>query len=335
MEYRKLGPTDLTVSALGFGCYEYGERHYHWGDEHIDEMAVLVNRAIDLGITCFHTAPHYGGGDSEIMLGKALGPRRKDVVIVTMCGLGWQDSQLERASRRDGRRESILPLVDQSLQRMQTDYIDVLQIHAPDRDAPFDESMGALDEVVQQGKVRSVGVSNFTMEQFTECEKTRRIEAVQYDYNILDRRRTLDIFPHCQEQNIGMMTWGSMAMGLLSGNFTPDTQFGVNDGRDRGGSPEWDGGVLSLDVRERNVRAIDDLKPIAERRGKTMAQLSIRWVLDNPVVSTALVGILNLRELEEDVGFLGWALSSEELREIDEVLEKHGIDPYPNIGMNP
>ncbi len=335
MEYRKLGPTDLTVSALGFGCYEYGERHYHWGDEHIDEMAVLVNRAIDLGITCFHTAPHYGGGDSEIMLGKALGTRRKDVVIVTMCGLGWQDSQLERASRRDGRRESILPLVDQSLQRMQTDYIDVLQIHAPDRDAPFDESMGALDTVVQQGKVRSVGVSNFTLEQLKECEKTRRVESVQYDYNILDRRRTLDIFPYCEKRNIGMMTWGSMAMGLLSGAYGPDTQFGTSDGRDRGGSPEWDGGVLALDIRERNVRVIDDLKPIAERRGKTMAQLAIRWVLANPVVSTALVGILNLRELEEDVGFLGWALSGEDMREIDAVLERHGVDAYPNIGLNP
>ena len=335
MEYRKLGPTDLTVSALGFGCYEYGERHYHWGEEHIDRMAGLVNRAIDLGITCFHTAPHYGGGDSEIMLGKALGARRKDVVVVTMCGLGWQDSQLDRPSRRDGRRQSILPLVDQSLQRMQTDYIDVLQIHAPDRDAPFDEAMGALDTVVQQGKVRSVGVSNFTLEQLKECEQTRRVEAVQYDYNILDRRRTLDIFPYCEERGIGMMTWGSMGMGLLSGAYGPDTQFGTSDGRDRGGSPEWDGGVLSLDVRERNVRVIDDLKTIAERRGKTMAQMAIRWVLANPTVSTALVGILNERELEEDVGFLDWALSGEDMREIDAVLERHGVDAYPNIGLNP
>lgn len=335
MEYRKLGPTDLTVSALGFGCYEYGERHYHWGEEHIDRMADLVNRAIDLGITCFHTAPHYGGGDSEIMLGKALGPRRNDVVVVTMCGLGWQDSQVDRPKRRDGRRESILPLVDQSLERMKTDYIDVLQVHAPDENALFDETMGALDTVVQQGKVRSVGVSNFTLEQLKECDETRRVEVVQYDYNILDRRRTLDIFPYCEERGIGMMTWGSMGMGLLSGAFGPDTKFGTNDGRDRGGSPEWDGGVLALDIRERNVRVIDDLKPIAERRGKTMAQLAIRWVLAHPAVSTALVGILNQRELEEDVGFLDWALSGEDMREIDEVLERHGVDAYPNQGLNP
>ena len=335
MEYRKFGPTDLTVSALGWGSIEYGEQHYSWGEEYIVRMIATVNRAIDLGVTCFHTAPHYAGGDAELMLGRALGPRRKDVVVVTMCGLGWEGSQLDRPKRRDGRRESILPLVDQSLQRLQTDYIDVLQVHAPDVNTPFEETMGALDSVVQQGKVRSVGVSNFTLDQLKECEATRRIEVVQYDFNMFDRRRELDIFPYCQQQGIGMMTWGSMGMGLLAGTFTADTKFGENDGRDRGGSPEWDGGMLDLEHRQRNVQVIEDLKPIAASRGKTMAQLALRWILSHPAVSVALVGTLNVQELEENLGVLDWALSEEDMRQIDEVFARYGVDTHPAIGLNP
>ena len=335
MEYRKFGPTDLTTSVLGFGCYEYGEKHYSWGEEHIVRMTATVNRAIDLGITCFHTAPHYGGGDSELMLGRALGPRRKDVVVVTMCGLGWEGSEVDRPKRRDGRRESILPLVDQSLQRLQTDYIDVLQVHAPDVNTPFEETMGALDSVVQQGKVRAVGVSNFTLDQLKECEATRRIDVVQYDFNMFDRRRELEMFPHCQQQGIGIMTWASMGFGLLAGNFTEQlTKFGDNDYRGRGGSPEWDGGMLDLEHRQRNVQVIEDLKPIAASRGKTMPQLALRWILSHPAVSVALVGTLNVQELEENLGVLDWALSGEDMRQIDEAFARHGVDIHPGIGLN-
>ena len=262
------------------------------------------------------------------MLGRALGPRRKDVVVVTMCG--WDGSELDRPKHRDSRRESILPLVDQSLQRLQTDYIDVLQVHAPDVNTLFEETMGALDSVVQQGKVRSVGVSNFTLDQIKECEATRRIEVVQYDFNMLDRRRELDISPYCQQQGIGVMTWGSMGSGLLA-----DTEFGENDSRGRGGNPEWDGGILALEHRQRYVQLIEDLKPIAASRGKTMPQLALRWVLSHPAVSVALVGTLNVQELEENLGVLDWALSGEDLRQIDEVFARYGVETHPGIGLNP
>ena len=335
MEYRKFGPTDMTVSALGFGGEDDSRLGHPWGEEFINHMAPIANRAIDLGITCFDTAPTYGRGDSERILGMALGPRRKDVVVVTKCGSGWEGSAVSRPRVRDGRRDSILASVDQSLQRMQTDYIDVLLVHMPDVNTPFEETMGALDSVVQQGKVRSVGVSNFTLDQLKECEATRRIEVVQYDFNIMDRRRELDIFPYCQQQGIGVMTWGSMGMGLLAGTFTADTQFGVNDGRDRGGSPQWDGGILDLELRQRNVQLIEELKPIAASRGKTMAQLALRWVLSHPAVSVALVGTLNVQELEENLGVLHWALSGEDMRQIDEVFARHGVDTHPGIGSNP
>lgn len=139
-------------------------------------MAAAVNRAVDLGITCFDTEKGYGYGKSEAMLGRALGPRRKDVVVVTKCGTHYED----RPKGRDSRRHVILASVDQSLERLHTDYIDVLLVHAPDVTTPFEETMGALDTVVQQGKVRAVGVFNFTLDQIKECEETREFDVVQY-----------------------------------------------------------------------------------------------------------------------------------------------------------
>ena len=336
MEYRKLGPTGLTTSALGFGCFDYTKPNREvWGEEYIGHMSGMVNRAIDSGITCFHTAPHYASGDSEVMLGRALGTRRKDVVVVTMCGLGFEGSQVGRPGSRDGRRGSILPLVDRSLQRMQTDYIDVLQVHAPDVHTPFDETMDALDTAVRQGKVRAVGVSNFTLEQLKECEAARLVDVVQYDYNMLDRRRELDIFPYCRERGIGVMIWGTMGFGMLSGIWTAETRFGGDDYRDRGGSADWEAGILDLGLRERYVQLVDDLKPIAGRLGKTMPQLAIRWALSSGAVDVALVGSLSVAELEENLGFLGWALSGEDKRQIDEVFAQHGVEAYPNQGLNP
>ena len=154
MEYRKFGATDITVSAIGFGCHDASKPTKGlWGDEYIDRMCATVNRAIDAGINCFDTAPHYGLGDSEKMLGRALGARRKDVVLVTKCGLGWQGSEVDRPKPgRDSRRDYILPLVEQSLERMQTDYIDVLLVHYPDPHTPFEETMDTLDSTRAAGE---------------------------------------------------------------------------------------------------------------------------------------------------------------------------------------
>ena len=336
MEYRKLGPTDITVSALGFGCHDASRPTKGlWGEEFIDQMSATVNRAIDQGITCFDTAPHYGGGDSERMLGRALGPRRKDVVVVTKCGLGWQGSEVGRDKGRDGRRESILPLVDQSLRRLQTDYIDVLLVHFPDKNTPFDETMGALDSVVQQGKARAVGVSNFTLDWLKECEATRRVDVVQYHHNMFDRRVEQEIFPYCQQQSIGVMVWGSLGSGILAGTYTAEKDFAKDDWRGKGDAPEVVVGMYADEVWQRNVQLIDDLKPIAASRGQTMAQLALRWVLSHPTVGVALVGILNDQELEEDLGVLDWALSGEDLRQIDAVFAGYGVDTNPPKYVDP
>ena len=336
MEYRKFGATDITVSAIGFGCHDASKPTKGlWGDEYIDRMCATVNRAIDMGINCFDTAPHYGLGDSERMLGRALGARRKDVVLVTKCGLGWQGSEVDRPKGRDGRREYVLPLVEQSLERMQTDYIDVLLMHYPDPNTPFEETMDTLDSVVQQGKARYVGVSNYSLDQIKEMNAIRRVDAAQYHYNAFDRRVDQKLIPYCEQQDIGVIGWGTLASGLLSGTCTVPKNFTEVDWRLRGDAPEVVVDIFDDSVWERNVHLVEDLKPIANSLGKTMPQLSLRWVLANPAVSVALVGILDDRELEEDLGALEWALSAEDLRRIDEVFAKYDVNAYPPQYVNP
>ena len=325
MEYRRFGPTDLTVSTLGAGVYVYGDGQYD------DEMVAAIHRALDEGVTCFDTAPHYGKGDSERLLGRILGPRRKDVVIVTKVGFGFPES----TTGRDSSPETIAPLVGQSLQRMQTDYIDVLLVHALDHNTPVADTLGAMDEMVQQGKVRAIGVSNYTFEKIKECEEARPIDVVQYGYNMFDRRVETEVLPYCLERGIGVMTYASMGYGLLSGAVTVDTKFGANDMRGTGGYVGFTAGLLDLEHRQRNLELVEELKPIAARRGKTMPQLALRWNLSHPALSTALVGIIAQRELEENLGSQGWALSSDELDEIDAVFARYGIDNHPDISLDP
>ena len=331
MEYRKFGSTDLTVSALGMGCWDAAASGY-WGPEYSNRMSGVVDRAIELGITCFDTAPNYGGGDSERMLGNTLGPRRKDVVVVTKCGFGFPD----RPRYRNSSKEAILPLVDQSLERLQTDYIDVLLIHFPDTNTPFDETMETLDSVVQQGKVRYVGVGNFTVAQLEECQATRRIDVVQYQHNLFDRRMEQEIFPYCRRHGIGVMAWGPLASGLLGGVFTEDTKFGEKDWRSMGDTvPEVIVQQYADEVFGRNLQLVNDLKPIAASLGKTVPQLALNWSLDNPTVSVAVAGILTLDELEEDVGAVGWSIPPEAMGRVDDVFAKYGVDTNFEMFVNP
>jgi len=228
MEFRQFGRTGLKVSAVGFGCWEIGGT-YGRIDESQFQRAVA--QAIDSGINCFDTAEAYGMGVSEEALARALGGRRNNAVIATKFGVGYE----EMPNRRDSSRERVLASIDKSLQRLRADHVDVYLVHWPDPNTPLDETIRALDDVVRQGKVRFIGVSNFRLAQIEECARLRRIDVVQYAWNIFDRRMKAEIFPYCAAQQIAVMAYGSLAYGMLSGTFHAGMSFDENDWRSRGG----------------------------------------------------------------------------------------------------
>ena len=283
MEYRQFGKTGLKISAIGFGCWEIGGTYGR-----IDETQFrkAVERAIDSGIICFDTAEAYGMGVSEQALAGALGGHRQDVCIVTKFGVGYD----EMPTRRDSSRQRAMASIEKSLQRLQTDYIDVYLVHWPDPDTPFDETMRALDDIVRQGKARYIGVSNFRLAQIETCMQLRHIDVVQYGWNMFDRRMQAEIFPYCAAQETGVMAYGSLAYGMLSGTFHAGMQFEESDWRSRGGML----GNLNLfrtlfgpEHFPRNLGAVEDLKRLAATYDKTLPQFALRWTLSNPIVGTA------------------------------------------------
>jgi aryl-alcohol dehydrogenase-like predicted oxidoreductase len=210
-------------------CWEIGGTYGR-----IDETQFqrAVAEAIDNGITCFDTAEAYGMGVSEEAVARALGGRRNDVVIATKIGVGYE----EMPNRRDSSRERVLASIDKSLRRLRTDHIDVYLVHWPDPNTPLEETIRALDDVVRQGKARFIGVSNFRLAQIEECARLRRIDVVQYAWNMFDRRMQAEIFPYCAAQQIAVMAYGSLAYGMLSGTFHAGMSFDENDWRSRGGN---------------------------------------------------------------------------------------------------
>lgn len=327
MEYRPLGRTGLQVSVIGFGCWEIGGGY---GEIEESEFARAVWRALDLGINCFDTAEGYGFGASERILGQVLGQRRRDVILVTKFGMGYRD----KPKLRDASRTRVMASIEKSLKNLGTDWVDVYFVHWPDRETPFDETMRALEDVVRDGKVRFVGVSNFKRQEIEACMRVRRVDVAQYGWNLFDRRMQRDILPYCQEHGVGFMAYGSLAYGLLTGAFTPDTDFGSDDWRARAskmGSIKLFDALFGPECFPRNLQVVEDLERIAARHGRSLPQLALAWSMSNPVVSTALVGCRTVGEVEDNVGALGWTLPETDLREIDAAFARHGVNPVPEV----
>jgi aryl-alcohol dehydrogenase-like predicted oxidoreductase len=329
MEFRKFGNTGINISAIGFGCWEIGGGY---GSIEESEFIRAVNRALDLGMNCFDTAEAYGFGASEKSLAKALGSRRKEAVITTKFGVGYPDAP----NYRDSTRKRVVESIDKSLAALNTDYVDVYLIHWPDRNTPFEEPMRALDELVKQGKVRAVGLSNFKLSEIETCARVRPVNAVQYCWNMFDRRMQKEIFPYCREHNIGVMAYGSLAYGMLTGTLSEEKAFEKNDWRSRRGQL----GNINLfqhlfgpEYFLKNLRAVEDLKGIAKRYNKSLPQLALRWTLSNPVISTALVGCRNPGEVDDNVGALGWSISDADMKEIDAIFARHGAVTTPDAWL--
>jgi len=318
MRYRPFGRTGLSVSALGFGCWPMAGDRY--GAIEDDEAVKAIHRALDRGVNCVDTAPAYGGGHSEEVVARALEARRRDVILVTKCGVkAPPPGQL--GPMRDSSRANILREVDASLKRLRTDWVDVLLIHWPDASTPFEESMRALEEVVSSGRARFVGVSNFTGAMIRECLPTRRIDVSQVGYHMFDRRQEQETFPVCLEHGIGVMGYGSLGHGLLSGAFTPTTSFGEAARDWRGGGVAFGQPIFRGDNLKTNVGVVERLRhEVAEPRGVSVSQLALAWVLGNPAISTALVGARTPAEVDANDAGAELDLSSSERTLIDTIL---------------
>jgi aryl-alcohol dehydrogenase-like predicted oxidoreductase len=247
--------------------------------------------------------------------------------VVTKFGIHHK----ERDRGRDSRRSEALAAIERSLKFLNTDYVDVYLVHWPDYQTPFEETMAALEEIVQSGKARFVGVSNFSRPQLEASMAARRVDVGQYGYHLFDRRMEREIFPYCLENGVGVMAYGSLAHGLLAGAFTPETTFAESDWRSKGGLFG-----LKLFAKENfatNLAVVEELKALAARRGKTVAHLAFQWVLSNPAVSVGLIGFRTPAEVEASVGGLSWSLSGEERAEIDAIFARHGVDAAPPVWL--
>jgi aryl-alcohol dehydrogenase-like predicted oxidoreductase len=313
MQYRKMGDSDLEVSVIGFGAWEVGGGY---GSVDEREFADAVQRALDLGVTLFDTALGYGAGRSEVALSRALGSRRSEALVVTKGGL---PTRPDSKRPTDGRYQSLMHDIDASLQSLGLDYVDLYLQHWPDKDTRIEESMHALVDIQRSGKARYVGVSNYHPDDLRVARRYAPIVTNQVGYNLFDRRWEHQMFPVARELGIGIMAYGPMAHGLLTGAFTRDVTFEETDWRSRG--LVFGQALLTADNLSANLDVVDDLAGIARDLGVGLAPLAIAWVLRDPLVAVALSGTRRPQEIEENVKALDVDLSIAALSRIESALK--------------
>jgi aryl-alcohol dehydrogenase-like predicted oxidoreductase len=322
METRRFGDSDLFTSLLGFGTWEMSTTMY--GHIDVEEASRAVRSAIDHGITLFDTAEIYGPFHSEEILGKALGERRKEIVLVTKVGFNYDENG--KNIGRNSKPEYVIERTEGCLKRLNTDVIDLMLIHWPDHSTPIADTIPALEQLKADGKIRYYGVSNFTVPMIEECERHGHLTANQVGYHLFDRRMESAVLPYCQEHGIGFMAYGTLGFGLLTGAFTPDTTFVDWDWRSKGNAFG-----LPLFQKEdflKELRVVERLKSFAADHGRTVAQLAIAWTLSHPAVTVGLVGMRNERELVENVQATDWKLTAANKAEIDSIFAEEGVPTY-------
>lgn len=313
MELRRLGSSDLTVSVIGLGCNNFGR---------VVDLAgtrAVVDAALDAGINFLDTAERYGGGDSERFLGEALRGRRAEVVLATKFGGGPPGG----AAR--GTAEYIRNAVTGSLERLQTDYLDLLYYHAPDGVTPIAETLAALHELVEQGTVRAIGCSNFSAAQLAEADDlassngTSRFCALQNQYSLLERDADANVLPLCRELGVGFVAYFPLASGLLTGKYTRGEAPAEGTRLSRWGRDE----LLS----DQTFDEVDRLTALAEERGRSLHELAIASVTSTPGVASALVGATSPDQVRANAA-VDWRLSPDELNAIPRV-EGRGVHSGP------
>ena len=300
METRRIG--SLNVSVIGLGCNNFGRRL------DADRTASVVRTALDAGITFFDTADIYGETKSEEFLGRALGKRRGDAVVATKFGMAVDEH------RRGAKPEYIRRAVEDSLRRLGTDYIDLYQIHQPDPEVPIEDTLGALNELVNAGKVREIGCSNFSADQLRAAENAVRTDAarfvsVQNEYSLLHREPEDDVLPECVRAGIAFIPYFPLASGLLTGKY-------------RRGRPAPEGSRLQSRFGEEpftdeNLAVVESLLQYATSRGRTLLELAVSWLVTRPAVASVIIGATSPEQVKGNVAAGGWRLTEGKLGDID------------------
>lgn len=306
MEYRKLGSSGLKISEIGLGGNNFG----WWADE--QTSVSVINHAIDMGVNFIDTADVYDRGHSEEFIGQAIKDKRAQVLIATKFGSPMGEGPNERG----GSRYYVVKAVDASLRRLQTDYIDLYQIHFPDATTPIEETLCALDDIIRAGKVRYIGCSNFAAWQLCEALWISKVNSlpsfvtVQPRYNLFDRQIERELVPCCQSYGIGVIPYSPLAGGFLTGKYR------------RGEEPP--DGRLSRQMstasglfKEDNWDKLSKLEDFASERGHTMGELAIAWLLSRPWLSTVIAGARKIEQVSANVAAAEWKLTAEEFAEVD------------------
>jgi aryl-alcohol dehydrogenase-like predicted oxidoreductase len=325
MEFVTISGTDLKASRIGLGTWAMGG--WMWGGTDEEESVRTIGAALDKGITLIDTAPAYGFGRSEEIVGRAIeeSGRRSQVVLATKVALEWRDGNVFRNSSR-GR---ILREIEDSLRRLRTTYIDIYQVHWPDPLVPIEETAETMSLLYQQGKIRAIGVSNYSPQQMQQFRAAAPLHTDQPPYNLFERQIEQDVLPFALQNGISTLTYGSLCRGLLSGRMKPDTRFAGDD-------------LRKLDPKfqppryAQYLQAVERLDQFArENYGKRVLDLAIRWTLDQPGVSVALWGARHPEQLAPADGAVGWKLGADALRTIDKIVRETVTDPIGPEFMAP
>ncbi len=309
MRYRQLGGSGLWVSEVGMGGNTFGR----YADE--TQTAVILRRALDLGVNHFDTAELYNKGLSESYVGKALAEHRHKVVIATKVGFPVGEGLNEQGLSH----RRVMAACEGSLKRLKTDYIDLYYLHRPDPATPMEETLRAFDDLVRQGKVRYVGVSNYQAWQVCEALwiSDRRgylpVVATQNSYNLIDRNIEPELVPFCRSHKVGIVPYAPLSGGVLTGKYRRNEPIPP-------GTRGFDQEKIRQRLNDRNFRLIEGLESFARQRGRGLGELAIAWLLSHPEVSSVIIGATKPEQVEANVAAAEWQMSPEELRAVEEIL---------------
>jgi aryl-alcohol dehydrogenase-like predicted oxidoreductase len=324
MEQIAIGTSGLKTSRIGLGTWAIGG--WMWGGTDEAQSIATIRSAVERGVTLIDTAPVYGFGRSEEIVGKALAENglREKVTIATKAGLNWQDGTLFRDSRPARLRQEI----EDSLKRLRTDVIDLYQVHWPDLETPIEETARTLEDLRRQGKIRAIGVSNYAPAQMDVFRAVAKLDAVQPPYNLFEREIEADVLPYATSAGLTVLSYGALCRGLLSGRMTAETKFEGDDLRKV--DPKFQGERF-----QQYLAAVEEFKRLAaDRFGKSVLALALRWVLDQgPTI--ALWGARHPAHLDPVGEVDGWRIDEASKRDIDTILERCVKDPVSPEFMAP